>query len=100
MSIYIILYVFIFRISVDNEKVISIGTFGNVKELMWKDIKKVSYILINEQLTLEDGHQKIKVDVKFIGVNEFLDVMKNKVDPSIYSSAYNKFNRQNKLQKK
>lgn len=84
MGIYLIIYTIRYKITVDGEKVICNGTFGNITELNWKDVVRISYNLRINQLVLGDGHHKIKIDTKMAGYNDFLGIMKSKVDPSIY----------------
>jgi hypothetical protein len=61
MGAFLILYTKRYKVTVYDEKIICTGTFGNIIELAWKDIVRITYNKRINQLVLGDGIHKFTV---------------------------------------
>ena len=73
----------------DDEKIRYEGLFRRVKEIRWEEIRKVAFSLTAE-LVLESESAKIKLNYLLAGFPSFVEVMKRKLDPSLYEAAMQK----------
>ncbi len=60
------------------------------KKISWSEINRVSFSFFSEFVFASRGKQ-IKINVMFNGFLGFLEIMKNKLDPSIYNEAIKKY---------
>ena len=72
-----------------DEKIRYEGLFRRAKEIRWEEVRKVAFSLTAE-LVLESESAKIKLNYLLAGFPSFVEVMKRKLDPSLYEAAMQK----------
>lgn len=76
------------KIQVNQERIIQNKIFFNTTIVYWKDISKVNFNNISQELILRtERNHKIKVHIYFEGLFTFIELMKSKLNESIYSDA-------------
>jgi len=76
------------KIQVNEERIIQNKIFFNTTIVYWKDISKVNFNNISQELILRtEGNRKIKAHIYFEGLSTFIELMKSKLNESIYRDA-------------
>jgi len=75
------------NVRVDDERINYLGITGKTKEIMWNDIKEVSFSKSMLELSLKTNTTKIKLHMHLIGFSTFIEKMKSKTDYSIHKDA-------------
>ena len=86
LGLPLVLIVRCIRIVVMDEKILYIGITKKVKEIRWDEIRKVTFSKTVE-LILRSEETKIKLHMDLVGFESFLELMKQKLDPSLYEKA-------------
>lgn len=77
------------KIEVDGEKIKHFGISGKIKTIYWVEIKKVKFSRSMMELSFITDKSKIKAHMHMIGFFELVNIMKAKIDHSIYKDAIN-----------
>jgi hypothetical protein len=79
------------RVEIDDIKIKYFGMTGKIKEVEWEKIKKVEFNRFHKRWILKSNDVTVNIDLQLIGVLDFLEKMKEKIDESIYKDEYFKF---------
>lgn len=81
------------KIVVTQEKIIYYGLFNKTITINWIDIDSVVFNELSQELILKSDTSKIKLEPFLIGINDFKECMKEKLNPSLYEDALEKFSK-------
>lgn len=80
-----------YRVEVTNEKLIYSNMFGKIVEFSWYDLDKITFHQASQEFHLKSGNKKITVYLYVVGLQDFLQIVKEKVNESIYLEALIKY---------
>ncbi len=75
------------RVEVDDEKITYYGITNKTKVILWEDITQVKFSKRMAELSLITSHEKIKIYMQFIGFYSFVELIKKRLDSSLYKEA-------------
>ncbi|KNY25395.1 hypothetical protein Bccel_0655 [Pseudobacteroides cellulosolvens ATCC 35603 = DSM 2933] len=75
------------KIEVDEEKIKHFGITGKIKTIYWNEIKTVKFSKTALELSLITDKIKVKLHMHLIGFNDMVNIMKAKIDYSLYRDA-------------
>lgn len=78
------------KVEIYDEKIRYYGITGKVKEIQWEDIRKVTFGKTSLELSLITMYEKIKIHMHMVGFLSFIELMKKKIDYSLYEEACDK----------
>ncbi len=78
------------RAVVTEEKVGYTGLVSKYREIRWDQVREVRFSFTSE-IVLSAGETRIKLNVILAGFEGFVEIMKRKLDPSLYSEALGKY---------
>jgi hypothetical protein len=87
LGIILILYSHNFKVEVNEEKIIGFGMFGKSKEIKWNDIKKLKFNKTSMELIVISDTAKIKIYPHLIGFPNLVNLIKQKLDASMYQEV-------------
>jgi len=77
----------------DDEKIIFQNLFRSRKLMPWANIKHVDFNPLSKNLTLRDDNQKIIISYSMVGFQNFLDVAKKEINPSVLGDTLEKIDK-------
>ena len=84
------------KVEADNKKVRYFGINGKTKIIMWSEINNVKFSKSMLELTLITDSTKVKIHMHFIGFSGFIELMRSKIDYTLYKDAINSIENVNK----
>lgn len=75
------------RVEFDREIIRRLGMWGAVSEIRWDEVRQVGFSKIRLELTLAGASRKIGLNVHMVGFSDFLDVLKQQLDPALWRDA-------------
>lgn len=87
LSIPLILLARNYKVEVTEDIIRYYSITGKTREIMWIDINKVKFGKISLELSLYTDYYKIKLHAHLIGFPSFIEIMKQKLKPSLYEDA-------------
>ena len=74
------------RITVTDQGVRSVGFTKKVREMRWDEVRKVTFSITSE-LVLHSDRARIKLNTMLVGLQSFIEVMKQRLEPTLYEKA-------------
>ncbi|MDQ2086177.1 hypothetical protein RBH29_07000 [Herbivorax sp. ANBcel31] len=87
MGIFLFLLSINVQVFADEDKITHYNIIRQEKEIMWEEIRRVTFNKGTQELIIEDANTKIKMHIHIVGFFSFIELMKSKIDHNLYKGA-------------
>lgn len=77
---------------VTSDRIVYVGLTGKRKEIIWDQLKNMSFNTSSKEIILKSETAKIKLHIHLKGIGSLIKIIKQNVDVSIYAQTLQKLN--------